>query len=154
MNQQEYIQAVEEMKTPASKALEWANIIVEKYYHLYNEPDLQSHQYAREQFDRVLEACQKLVDTIPQIQEKLSETQISSVNSLEIFTHTLAGPIIEIRDGAKIIMTYPYWRPEKEQSEEEQEHFRYIKKIISAGEYLWALDRDVVLKRHIENLDE
>ena len=153
MNQQDYIQAVDEMKIPASKALEWANIILEKYYHLYNEPDPQNHQYAREQFERVLEACKKLVNTISQIQEKLGSNQIGSVDTLGIFIHGLAGPIIEIRDGAKIIMMYPYWRPEKEQSEEEQEHFRYIKKIISAGEYLWSLDRDVVLKRHTENLD-
>ena len=153
MNQHDYIQAVEDMKIPASKALEWVNIIIEKYYHLYND-DPQSHQYARERFDRVLKACQKLADIIPQIQEKLGRDQTSSVDPLEIFTHTLAGPIIEIRDGTKIIAIYPYWRPEKEQSEEEQEHFRYIKKIISAGEYLWSLDRDVVLRRHIENLNE
>jgi len=154
MNQQDYIQAVEEMKIPASKALEWANIIIEKYYHLYNEPDPQSHQYAREQFDRVLDACKKLVDIIPQIQEKLDRDQTSSADTLGIFIHTLAGPIIEIRDGAKIILIYPYWRPEKEQSEEEQEHFSYLKKIINAAEYLWSLDRDVVLRRHIENINE
>ena len=153
MNQQDYIQAVEEMKIPASKALEWANIIVEKYYHLYNEPDTQSHKYAREQFDRVVKACKKLVDIIPQVQEKLGADQTDSVDTLGIFIHGLAGPIIEIRDGAKIILTYPYWRPENEQSEEEQEHFRYIKKIISVGEYLWSLDRDVILKRHPDNLN-
>jgi hypothetical protein len=146
MNQQDYIQAVEEMKIPASKALEWANTILEKYYHLYNEPDLQSHEYAREQFDRVVKACKKLVEMIPQVQEKLASDQTGSANTLEIFIHTLAGPIIEIRDGAKIILIYPYWRPENEQSEDEQEHIRYLKKISSTGEYLWSLDRDVVLK--------
>ena len=154
MKQQDYIQAVEEMKIPASKALEWANIIVQKYYHLYNEPDMQSHQYAREQFDKVLEACQKLVAMIPQVQEKLGSDQTNSVDTLEIFIHVLAGPIMEIHTGAKIILIYPYWRPEKEQSEDEQEHFRYIQKIISVAEYLWSLDRDVVLKRHLENLSE
>jgi hypothetical protein len=154
MNQQDYIQAVEDMKTPASKALEWANIIVEKYYHLYNEPDTESHKYAREQFDRVLKACKKLVDKIQQIQEKIGSDQANSMNISEIFIHTLAGSIVEMRDGAKIILIYPYWRPETEQSEEEQEHIRYLKKINSAGEYLWSLNRDVVLKRMLDRLDE
>jgi len=153
MNQQDYIQAVEEMKIPASKALEWANIIIEKYYHLYNEPDTQSHKYAREQLDRVVEACKELVNVILQIQEKLSSDQTSSVDTLGIFVHGLAGPIMEMHTGAKLILVYPYWRPENEQSEEEQEHMRYIKKIISVAEYLWSLDRDVILKRYIANPD-
>jgi hypothetical protein len=154
MNQHDYIQAVEEMKIPASKALEWANIIVEKYYHLYNEPDMQSHKYARERFDRVLEDCQKLADLIPQIQEKLVSDQTNSVDTLEIFIHTLAGPIMEIRTSTKLILIYPYWRPEKEQTEDEQEHIRYIQKINTAAEYLSSLDRDVVLKRMLDRLDE
>ena len=154
MNQQDYVQAVEEMKIPASKALEWTNSIIEKYYYIYNKPDTQSHKYAREQLDRVVDACKKLVTMIQHIQEKLASNQTNSVDILEIFIHTLAGPIMEISGGTKIILIYPYWRPENEQSEDEQEHIRYIKKINTAAEYLWSLDRDVILRRHIENSNE
>ena len=153
MNPQDYIQAVEDMKIPASKALEWANIIVEKYYHLYNEPDRENQEYIREHFDRVTKASQQLVEMIPQIQEKLGSVPIESVDTLEIFVHTLAGPIMTIRDYTKIILFLPFWRPEKEQSEDEQEHIRYIQKIQSAAEYLSSLDRDVVLKRMLDRLD-
>jgi hypothetical protein len=153
MNQRDSIQAIEDMKIPAFKVLEWANTVVEKYYHVYNEPDTQSHKYVREQFDRVLEASKELVDRIQQIQEKLGSDQANSTNISEIFIHALAGPIMEISGGTKIILIYPYWRPENEQTEDEQEHIQYIRKINSAAEYLSSLDRDVVLKIHLENLN-
>lgn len=153
MNQQEYVQAVEEMKIPASKALEWANIIVEKYYHHYSEPDRQTKD-AKGYFDRIVDACQRLVDMIPRIQEKLRVISIDSAEVLGIFVHGLAGPIITMRDLTKILLLLPVWRSEQEQTEDEREHIFYIKKIQSAAEYLSSLDRDVVLKRMLDRLDE
>ncbi len=57
-----------------------------------------------------------------------------------------------MRSSAPRLLLLPVWRPEKEQSEDEQEHIRYIQKINSAVEYLSALDRDVVLKRMLDRL--
>ena len=153
MNQHDYIQAVEEMKIPASKALEWANIIVEKYYHHYSEPDRQTND-AKEHFDRIVDACQRLVDMLPENQEKLRVTPIDSTDTLKMFTHDLAGPIMTMRGSTTILLLLPVWRPEREQSEDEREHIRYIQKIQSAAEYLSSLDRDVVLKRMLDRLDE
>ena len=153
MNQHDYIQAIEDMKIPASKALEWVNTIVKKYYHHYSEPDRQTKD-AKEHFDRTVDACQRLVDMLPHVQEKLRVIPIDSAETLGIFTHDLAGPIMTMRSSAGILLLLPVWRPEKEQTEDEQEHIRYIQKINSATEYLSSLDRDVILKRMLDRLDE
>jgi hypothetical protein len=153
MNQQDYIQAVEEMKIPASKALEWVNIIIKKYYHHYSESDRQTKN-AKETFDRIAKASQQLLDMIPHVQEKLGVISIDSADTLGIFTHDLAGPILTMRDYPKILLLLPVWRSEQEQTEDEREHIFYIKKIQSAAEYLSSLDRDVVLKRMLDRIDE
>ena len=153
MNQQDYIQTVEDMKIPASKALEWINIVVKKYYDHYNETDRQNQERIRDLFDKVTKASQQLIDMIPQIQEKLRSDQANSVDTLEIFVHTLAGPIMTMRDYTKLILVLPFWRTETEQTEDEREHIRYIQKINSAAEFLSSLDRDVVLKRMLDKLD-
>ena len=154
MNQQDYVQAVEEMKTPASKVLEWVNIIINEYYGHYNETNRQNQEYIRDLFDRVTEASHQLVNMIPQIQLELKSKEIESFRVIQIFTHVLSGPIMQIRDYTKIILLYPFWLPEAEQSEDEREHIRYINKINSAAEYLSSLDRDVVLKMMLEKLDD
>lgn len=151
MNQQDYIQAVEDMKIPASKALEWANIILEKYYQHYSELD-RGTKDAKEIFDRITDACQRLVEILPDIQEKLADIPIDSAETLEIFTHIIAGPIMTMRSSAAILTRLPRLQPEKEPAEDEQEHIRYIQKISSAAEYLSSLDRDVVLKRMLDRL--
>ncbi len=141
------------MKIPASKALEWSNIVIKKYYHQYSEPDRQIRD-AKEYFDKTVDACQRLVDMLPHVQKKLGATPIDSADTLGIFTHDLAGPIMTMRDYTKILLVLPVWQPDQEQTEDEQEHIRYIQKIHSAGEYLSSLDRDVVLKRILDRLDE
>ena len=153
MNQHDYIQAVDEMKIPASKVLEWANVIADKYYHHYSEIIRQNHDQARERFDRIAETSQRLVDMIPQIQEQLRSDQTDS-DTLGIFVHILAGPIMTMNTDTKNILLLPFWHPEKEQTEDEKEHIRYIKKINSAIDYLSSLDRDVILKRMLDRLDE
>jgi hypothetical protein len=154
MNQHDYIQAVDEMKIPVSKAFEWANTIIKKYYNQYNETDRQNQEHARDLFDEVAKASERLVDMIPQIQQKLQSDQANSADTLEIFTHILSGPIMTMRDCTKLILALPFWRNEAEQAEDEKEHIRYIQKINSAAEYLSSLDRDVVLKRMLDRLDE
>ena len=44
MNQQEYLQAIEEMVIPASKILFWANTIKIKYYTVYTDSNRKYHQ--------------------------------------------------------------------------------------------------------------
>jgi len=153
MNRQDYIQAVEEMKIPASRALDWSKIVIEKYYHHYSEPDRQTKD-AKEHFDRIVDACQRLVDMLPLAREKLRVTPIDSTDASKMFTHDLAGPITTMRGSTTILLFLPIWHSEQEQSEDEKEHIRYIKKIQSAAEYLSSLDRDVVLKRMLDRLDE
>jgi hypothetical protein len=89
---------------------------------------------------------------IPEVQGKLGTSPTDSADTLGIFVHTLAGPIMAMGDFTKILLLLPVWRPEKEQSEDEKEHIRYIKKIQSAAEYLSSLDSDVVLKRMLDRL--
>ena len=153
MNQHDYIQAVEEMKIPASKALEWINIIAEKYYRHYKEIDRQDQERIQELFEHVLEASKRLINLIPQVQEQLRSGIIDSADTQGIFTHILSGPIMTMRDNTKTILLLHFWRPEQEQTEDEKEHIRYIQKINSAAEYLSSLDRDVVLKRMLDRLD-
>lgn len=154
MNQNNLIQAVDEMKIPASKALEWVNTINTKYYKHYTETDRQNQETVRNLFEQVVENCQELVNLIPQVQIELEAHETNSVRTSQIFTHILAGPIMTMRDYTKLILHFPFWLPEAEQSEDEREHIRYIQKINSAAEYLSSLDRDVVLKRMLDRLDE
>lgn len=154
MNQQDYIQAVEEMKIPASKALEWVDKVKDNYYGHYTETNRQHQETVLDLFGKVAESSQKLVNLIPQIQTELQTIQSDSTRALEIFTHVLAGPTISMRDYTKLILNLPFWSPETEQTENEREHIRFIQKIQSAASYLWSLDRDFVLKMHLENLDE
>lgn len=154
MNQQDYIRAVEEMKIPATKTLEWVNKVKDKYYGHYNETNRQHQETVLDLFGKVDESSKKLINLIPQVQPDLQTTQSDSTRTLQIFTHILAGPIITIRDYTKLILNLPFWLPETEQTENEREHIRYIQKIQSAADYLWSLDRDVVLKMHIENFHE
>jgi hypothetical protein len=154
MNQQDYVQAVEDMKIPAYKALEWVHIIKDKYSKHYIETNRQYQETVRNLFDEVAESSQKLANLIPQMQTELQAIETDSLRASEIFTHILAGPIIVIRDYSKLILHFPFWLPEAEQTEDEQEHIRYVKKINSAGEFLASLDRDVVLKRMLDKLDE
>jgi len=154
MNQQDYIQAVEEMKIPASKALEWANIIVEKYYQCYKEVDRQDQERVQDLFERVLAASKRLINLIPQVQEEIRSGVIDSADAQGIFTHILSGPIMTMRDNTKLILLSPFWRTEQEQTEDEKEHIRFVQKINSAAEYLSSLDRDVVLKRMLDRLDK
>ncbi len=91
-------------------------------------------------------AAQKLVNLIPKLRQfEQSEKQ-------EIFTHTFAGPITTIRDMTKIILLQHNGQ-EEGPSEKVNEYIRYLKKIGSAAEYLWSLDRDAVLQIHLEHLN-
>ena len=91
---------------------------------------------------------------IPETQKEINVDDIESYRISQIFTHVLAGPIMSMRDYTKLMLSFPFWLSEEEQSEDEKEHIRYLKKINSGAEYLSSLDRDVVLKRMLENLDD
>jgi hypothetical protein len=154
MDQQEFIRAIEEMKIPASKALEWASVITKKYYGHYIETNRKHHETTRELFDKVADASHRLISMIPQVQKELLTLKNDSTRTSQIFTHVLAGPISTMRDYTKLMLSFPFWLSETEQSEDEQEHIRYLKKINTAAEYLASLDRDVVLKMMWDDLDK
>ena len=142
MNQNEYLQIIDEMTIPASKILRWSNIIKSEHQEIYN----QYNQAIQGFFDRIMLAAQELVDLIPKLRQfEQSEKQ-------EIFTHTLAGPIMTIRGMTKIILMQ-HRGQEEGPSEKVNEYIRYLKKIGSAAEYLSSLDRDAVLQIHFEHLN-
>lgn len=131
MNQQEYEHTISEMVIPDSKIITWIEAIEQKQYDQYNTTN-------RDLFDRVKTAAQNLVSLIskPQLNEQSERP--------EIFTHTLGGPIMTIRDSTKLMLV-DYKKLEDTYSETEEEYFRYIKKINSSAEYLSSLNRDAVL---------
>lgn len=129
MNQKEYAKAIDEMEIPASKILTWANLLREGYYNEFNE----LHQGY---LDRILESSQKLIDLIPKLKLLTSE-----LDKLEAITHGLGGPIIVMRDYTKLMIAQL-----NTQQETDNEAERYLKKINNAAEYLYSLDRDIVLK--------
>jgi len=136
MNQQEYSQAIEEMFIPTSKVLEWVQVVKDRYYDEFSE-------LQRGYFERVLKSANKLVNLIPKIKILTDE-----LDKHAAIVHGLAGPIVEIRDGAKIILT-----SFKIQPVTDEECEQYLLKISSTGQYLWILDRDILLKMHLDNLN-
>ena len=142
MNQDKYLQIIDEMTLPASKILYWSHIVKTEYQEIYNQYNKSIQSF----FDEIMPAAQKLMNLIPQLQ------QLEQLEKQEIFTHTLAGPIITIRDTTKIILSQ-HSAQEDNPSENVNEYVRYLKKIISAAEYLWSLDRDAVFQIHLEHLN-
>jgi len=142
MNQNKYLQIIDEMTIPASKTLYWANIVKSEFQEIYDQYDKSIQVF----FDEIMPAAKKLVDSIQKLR------QFEQTEKQEIFTHTLAGPIITIRDTTKIILLQ-HSEQEEGQSEKVNEYIRYLKKIRSAAEFLWSLDRDAVLQIHLEHLN-
>jgi len=142
MNQDKYLQIIDEMTLPASKILYWSHIVKTEYQEIYNQYNKSIQSF----FDEIMPAAQKLMNLIPQLQ------QLEQLEKQEIFTHTLGGPIITIRDTTKIILLQ-HSAQEDNPSENVNEYVRYLKKIISAAEYLWSLDRDAVFQIHVEHLN-
>ena len=98
----------------------------------------------------MLEASQKLVSLIPKLQSEIQSIK-SETSKLEVFTHILAGPIASIKDYTDLILSFPFWKPEAEQSDSEIEHIHCLRKINSAAEYLWTLDRDASMKLRLDH---
>jgi hypothetical protein len=152
MDQQEYLQAIDEMTIPASKILAWANLIKNEYYSLYYDENRKYSRESRELFDKVLAASQKMVSLIPKIRSEIQAIK-SETYKMIVFTHTLAGPIASIKGYTELLLSFPFWKPETEQSDSEIEHILYLRKINSAAEYLWSLDRDASMKLRLDNPD-
>jgi hypothetical protein len=51
-----------------------------------------------------------------------------------------------------MILLNPFRNSQAEQLESDKEPIEYLKKIKSAAEYLWSLDRDALLKMMLERL--
>lgn len=130
MNLKEYSQAIRELEIPAKKILQWTNILREKYYEQFINEQNQGY------FDRLLECSQTIVELIPK-----SKVSITKLDRLHAVTHDLGGPIMVIRDYTKILLAQL-----STQKDVDNEYYRYLKKINSAAEYLYSLDRDILLK--------
>ncbi len=127
--QWDYTKAVDELIVPASKLLCWAETVRQAYYDLFSE----THQ---RYVDDVLTGAHKLVDVIP-----TCRSLKSPLDQLHAFTHELSGPILRVRDSTTLVLL-------ELEADKGTEHYRHIKRINSAAEYLYALTSDAVFTHH------